>query len=138
MASFLIVVIAIGLFCCGYYQTKEYGRKQVQYEEEKLRMSRRQDLEKTLREGTPAEQRAAREALDETGIRQSSGVANMEIGAWQGLDNDDRVKLETWYYVMNLLEHYDDLTFKPMYQRGVNLFATQEEKERRALKIEVI
>jgi hypothetical protein len=57
---------------------------------------------------------------------------------WESLDDDDRVKLETWYSLMTLLEHYEDLTFKPVYQRALGLFATREEKERRALKVEVI
>jgi hypothetical protein len=51
---------------------------------------------------------------------------------------DDQVKLQTRHHVMGLLEHYEDLTFKPLYQRALKLFASREEKEWRALKIEVI
>lgn len=65
MLGFVIVVVGIGMFCYGYYRHKEYGRQQVRDEEDRLRMIRRRDLEKTLIEGTPAEQSAAKEALDE-------------------------------------------------------------------------
>jgi hypothetical protein len=101
-------------------------------------MSRRLDLEKILTVGTPAEQQAAEDALDEDRNSQNRGVSTMGTREWESLDDDDRVKLETWYSLMTLLEHYEDLTFKPVYQRGLGLFATREEKERRALKIEVI
>jgi hypothetical protein len=56
----------------------------------------------------------------------------------EGLDDDDRVKLETWYYVMNLLEHYRALTFEPAYQRGSKSLASAHDRELRANKIEII
>jgi hypothetical protein len=34
------------------------------------------------------------------------------------LDEEDQAKLDTWFSVMNLLEHYRALSFEPM-QRGL-------------------
>jgi hypothetical protein len=65
MVGFVIMVIGIGVFCYGYYRHKEYKRQQMRDEEDRLGMIRRRDLEKTLIEGTPEEQEAAKEGLDE-------------------------------------------------------------------------
>jgi hypothetical protein len=54
------------------------------------------------------------------------------------LEDEDRVKLETWFYTMNLLEHYRALAFEPMYQRGLRFWSSAEDKELRANKIEII
>lgn len=56
----------------------------------------------------------------------------------EGLDDEDRVKLETWYSVMNLLEHYRAVTFEPVYRRGSKFFASNREKEILANKLEII
>jgi hypothetical protein len=136
--AILILIIGIGIFCYGYYLARDYGKRRVQYEEDKLRLSRRVEVETTLREGTQAEQQAEKDALDEGRNSQNRGVSTMGTREGESLDDDDRVKLETWYSLMTLLEHYEDLTFKPVYQRALGLFATREEKERRALKVEVI
>jgi hypothetical protein len=63
MIGIVIAVIGIGIICYGYYQYREYRRQQLWDEEDRLRIARRRDLEKTLIEGTPAEQEAAKEAL---------------------------------------------------------------------------
>jgi hypothetical protein len=65
MGGFVIMVIGIGLFCYGYYRHREYRRQQLWDEEDRLRLIRRRDLEKTLLEGNPAEQQTAKDALDE-------------------------------------------------------------------------
>jgi hypothetical protein len=54
------------------------------------------------------------------------------------LHSEDRAKLDNWYYVMNLLEDYRYLTFEPMYQRGLKLLASWEDKELRANKVKHI
>ena len=54
------------------------------------------------------------------------------------MDDEDRIKIETWYTVIRLLDHYNDLTFDPMYQRGLKWTASAHDKEVRALKIAVI
>jgi hypothetical protein len=54
------------------------------------------------------------------------------------LYSEDRAKLDNWYYVMNLLEQYRYLTFEPMYQRGLKLLASWEDKESRANKVKLI
>jgi hypothetical protein len=56
----------------------------------------------------------------------------------EGLDDEDRVKLDTWYYVMNLLEHYRAVTFDPMYQRGSKFLASARDRENLASKLEII
>jgi hypothetical protein len=56
----------------------------------------------------------------------------------EGLDEEDRVKLETWCYVMNLLEHYRSVTFEPMYQRGSKFLASSGDKEMLANKLDIV
>jgi 5'(3')-deoxyribonucleotidase len=50
----------------------------------------------------------------------------------------DLVKLKTWYHLHNLTDHYRDLTFRPMYQRGLKWMASRHDVEVRTLKIKVI
>jgi hypothetical protein len=54
------------------------------------------------------------------------------------LDPEDQIKIESWFYVMNLLEHYRALTFEPMYQHAAKLLAPRRLKESRLRKIEII
>jgi hypothetical protein len=44
------------------------------------------------------------------------------------LDEEDQVKLDTWFQVMLLLEHYRAVTFEPMYARGRRLLASTEDR----------
>jgi hypothetical protein len=54
------------------------------------------------------------------------------------LDADDRVKLATWYHVTNLLDEYHMLAFDPMYQRGLKLFASKQDREMRENKLKAL
>jgi hypothetical protein len=54
------------------------------------------------------------------------------------LDEEDQVKLDTWFQVMLLLEHYRAVTFEPMYARGRRLLASTEDRENLANKLEII
>ena len=54
------------------------------------------------------------------------------------LDEEDRVKLDTWFQVMLLLEHYRAVTFEPMYTRGRRLLASTEDRQGLADKLEII
>jgi hypothetical protein len=54
------------------------------------------------------------------------------------LDEEDQAKLDTWFSVMNLLEHYRALSFEPMYQRGLRLFASDVDRVNRAVKLDII
>jgi hypothetical protein len=65
MVGFVIMVLGIVVLCYGYYRHREYRRQQLWDEEDRLRLIRRRDLEKTLLEGNPAEQQTAKYALDE-------------------------------------------------------------------------
>jgi hypothetical protein len=51
------------------------------------------------------------------------------------LNEEDRIKLDTWYYVTNLLDLYHELAFEPMYQRGLKWLASAEDKKLREDKI---
>jgi hypothetical protein len=54
------------------------------------------------------------------------------------LDEEDRIKLDTWFQVMALLEHYRGVTFEPMYARGRRMLASAEDKQILAAKLEII
>ena len=56
----------------------------------------------------------------------------------EGLDDEDRVKLETWFQVISLLEHYRAVTFEPMYRRGSRFLASAHEREMLTNKLEII
>jgi len=53
-------------------------------------------------------------------------------------DPVDRIKIETWYHLTRLLDDYHLLAFDPMYQRGLKLFASADDKEMREIKIRSI
>jgi hypothetical protein len=42
------------------------------------------------------------------------------MSAQAPLDPEDQIKIDSWFYVMNLLEHYRALTFDPAYQIRLN------------------
>jgi hypothetical protein len=54
------------------------------------------------------------------------------------IDPVDRVKLNTWYTAMMLLDHYRSLAREPMYQRGLRWFASAYDREVRATKLAAI
>jgi hypothetical protein len=54
------------------------------------------------------------------------------------LDAEDQIKLDTWFQVMLLLEHYRAVTFEPMYARGRRKLASAEDREILSDKLEII
>jgi hypothetical protein len=54
------------------------------------------------------------------------------------LDPDDRVKLATWYHLTMLLDDYYSFAYHPMYQRGLKVFASAEDKEIRRDKLKAL
>jgi hypothetical protein len=52
-----------------------------------------------------------------------------------GLDPEDRIKLDTWYHLTTLLDDYHLLAFDAMYQRGLKLFASKQDREMRDDKL---
>jgi hypothetical protein len=54
------------------------------------------------------------------------------------IDPEDRVKLDTWYQLTNLLDEYHLLAFDPMYQRSPGLFASARDKEVRENKLKAV
>jgi hypothetical protein len=54
------------------------------------------------------------------------------------LDAEDRIKLATWYHLTTLLDDYHLLAFDPMYQRGLKLFASAQDREIRETKLRAI
>lgn len=57
---------------------------------------------------------------------------------WDALDETDRIKLESWVRVMDLVRHYSDLVFDPIYKDGTKMFAPAHAKEMYADKIALI
>lgn len=54
------------------------------------------------------------------------------------IDPEDRIKIDTWYHLTNLLDEYHMLAFDPMYQRALGFFASAREKEMRKNKLEAL
>jgi hypothetical protein len=54
------------------------------------------------------------------------------------LDAEDQIKLDTWFQVMLLLEHYRAVTFEPMYARGRRTLASAEDREILSDKLESV
>jgi hypothetical protein len=54
------------------------------------------------------------------------------------LDAEDQIKLDTWFQVMLLLEHYRAVTFEPMYARGRRTLASAEDREILSDKLAII
>lgn len=55
-----------------------------------------------------------------------------------GLDKEDQIKIDTWYHLTTLLDDYHLLAFDPMYQRGLKLFASTEDKRLRENKLNTL
>jgi hypothetical protein len=47
----------------------------------------------------------------------------------EALHETDRVKLESWMRVMDLVQHYSELVFDPIYKNGNKFFAPAHSKE---------
>jgi hypothetical protein len=68
--------------------------------------------------------------------RREPGI--LEMSDREKLDPEDRVKLDTWFHVTTLLDDYHLLAFDPMYQRGLKLFASAQDREMRENKLKAL
>ncbi len=57
---------------------------------------------------------------------------------WEALDETDRIKLESWVRVMDLVRHYSDLVFDPIYKNDAKVSAPAHNREMYANKVELI